>query len=230
MQYTDLPQNYEIHIIKTAFYNFFNYCYIIMDKKSGLAMVVDPAWEIEKISNKLNQLNASLIGVLITHSHYDHVNLVTPLIKKYNAKIYMAKVESSYYGFKCDNLCELNDMDKIHIGDTVITAILTPGHTAGGMCYKLEDCVFTGDTIFIEGCGMCTSRGASPEDMFNTIQKFKNLVALDSKIYPSHSYGRVPGKTLDYLMGLNIYFQIEDKETFIDFRMRKDQKNLFNFK
>lgn len=221
---------YEMHQLKTAFYNFSNYCYIIMDKTTKAALIVDPAWELEKVTDKLCQLDARLVSILLTHSHYDHVNLVNPLIKRFNPDVYMSKAEIDYYGFRCNNLHGLDDMDEISAGRTKLLCMLTPGHTAGGMSYLLPDSLFTGDTIFTEGCGMCSKKGGSAEKLFYSIQKVKATVAPDVRIYPGHSFGEAPGHTLETLKRDNIYFQFEKKEFFVEFRMRENQKGIFDFK
>lgn len=221
---------YEMHQLKTVFYNFSNYCYIIVDKTTKKAMIVDPAWELDKVTDKLNELDAELVSVLLTHSHYDHVNLVNPLIKRFNPDVYMSKTEIDYYGFRCDNLHGLDDMDEISTGRTKVLCMLTPGHTAGGMCYLLPGSMFTGDTIFTEGCGMCSKKGGSAEKLFYSIQKVKDKVTPDVRIYPGHSFGEAPGQTMEQIERNNIYFQIYEKEFFVEFRMRKNQKGIFDFK
>jgi len=225
-----MSTKYEVHILKTVAFMFANYSYIVVDTATKAALVVDPAWEIDKITKKLYELDAHLEAILLTHSHHDHVNLVNPLVKRFSPRVYMSKTEIDYYGFRCNNLYALNDMDEINVGETRVSCLHTPGHTAGGMCYLLEDSIFTGDTIFTEGCGICNTDGGSAEQMFESIQRVKSIVTPDFLVYPGHSYGKAPGKTIDYLMEWNIYFQFETIEYFVDFRMRKNQKGLFRFK
>jgi glyoxylase-like metal-dependent hydrolase (beta-lactamase superfamily II) len=120
-------------------------------------------------------------------------------------------------------------LDTIHLGETPISFLFTPGHTAGGGCYLLSDSLFAGDTVFIEGCGICHARGGSPEEMFNSIQEIKRIVPPHVRVYPGHSFGEKPGRTLHHLVKQNIYFQINKKRQFIDFRMRKSFKKFFDF-
>lgn len=225
-----MNNSYEVHQIKTFFLKWINYSYIVLDKATNSAIVIDPAWELDKITNKLCELNSNLVAIFLTHSHYDHVNIVDPLIKMYNPIVYMAKEEIDYYKFECINLKPLYDKETIRIGETYILCILTPGHTMGGMCYLLKNSLFTGDTIFIEGCGICFGDGGSEEQMFSSIQKVKSMVPKDVKVFPGHSYGKSPGQTIECLMRENIYFQIDTKEIFVNFRRRKNQKHIFNFK
>ncbi|TCS93642.1 MBL fold metallo-hydrolase [Hazenella coriacea] len=225
-----MGNGYEVHQMKTSFHMWTNFSYVVVDPITKSAFVVDPAWELSKITSKLYELNVDLVAILLTHSHYDHVNLVDPLVKKYNPNVYMSKSEIDYYQFKCRNLNAINDKEIIQVGNIEIECLLTPGHTVGGMCYLLSDSIFTGDTIFIEGCGICTGDGGSVVDMFESIQKVKSLVSPYVRVYPGHSYGKVPGQTLECLRKENIYFQLDKKEYFISFRMRKNQKGIFDFK
>jgi len=221
---------YEVYPVKTFFHKWVNYSYIVLDKATKYAMIVDPAWELKKIIDALKMLDANIKAIFLTHAHYDHVNLVDPLVSKYNAKVYMSEKESEHYKYNCKNLKMLKDQEIVKIGNTDIKSILTPGHTLGGMCYLLQDCLFTGDTIFSEGSGICCEDGGSAEQMFDSIQKIKLEIDRQIKVYPGHSYGKEVGQTADWLMQDNIYFQINSKETFINFRMRKNQKNIFTFK
>jgi len=226
-----MDETYEIHILKAGFLSFKNYIYVIVDKVTREAAIIDPAWDIKGIVNLLGDIGAKLTTILLTHSHFDHVNLVKSLLKEFNPRVYMSAEEISFYGFHCPNLNPFHHLDAINLGYTDITFILTPGHTAGGACYLLSGSIFTGDTIFIEGCGICSLKGGgSPEKIFESIQYIKTTLNPRALVYPAHSYGKQPGYPLSYLMENNIYFLIDKKDLFISFRMRKNQKNLFDFK
>ncbi len=227
MVFYGMEKGYEVSQVRTFSLGFYNYCYIIFDKKTREAVIVDPSWELDKIIDKLNQLNVQLKAIFLTHSHYDHVNLVEPLLDMYRPQVYMSKIEIDYYRYRCNNLVELYDMDWINIGAAKFLCIHTPGHTAGGMCYFLPDELFTGDTIFIEGCGLCDTKGGLPEQMFESIQRIKSIIPTHVKVYPSHSYGLPPGQKLQQLLKDNIYFNIDNKEYFINFRMRKRKLRYF---
>lgn len=217
-----MTSDYEVHVVRTTS-QWGNYCYIVEDLFTKSAFIVDPAWELDQICNKLSELQVTLTAILLTHSHYDHVNLVYPLVERFNATVYMAAKERDYYQFSCPRLIGLNDNDTIRIGNTNITCLLTPGHTAGGMCYLLEESLFSGDTVFTEGCGICNQEGGSAEDMFISFQRMKSVIPPHVRVYPGHSFGKAPGQTMEYLLQTNIYFLIENRDHFVNFRMRKNQ-------
>lgn len=206
-----------------------NYCYIVIDIETKDCLIIDPAWDYQRVVSTFQQERINLKKILLTHSHYDHVNLVENLVDEFDVPVYMSRDEIKYYNYKCKNLIAVDDFDKIQLGKTEINCILTPGHTPGSLCFYLHDSIFTGDTVFIEGCGICNTLGGNPEDMFNSLRKFKKMSPLQSKIYPSHSFGEPPGQTFADLIEKNIYFHIYDKEMFIKFRMRENQKKLVDF-
>jgi hydroxyacylglutathione hydrolase len=221
-----MNNNYELHPIKTFFHRWSNYSYIVCDNITRSAMIVDPAWELDKITNKLKQLNVNLVAIFLTHVHYDHTNLVNPIIEMFNPTVYMSKKEIDYYQYRCGNLIALNDEAKISIGKAEVFCLLTPGHTAGGMSYLLSDSMFTGDTIFAEGCGNCIGHGSSAAQMFASVQKVKAQIPDRVRIYPGHSYGKIPGQPIANLKKENLYFNIDNQDCFINFRMRRNQKGL----
>lgn len=221
-----MVETYEVHILKAAFERHKNYIYIIVDKVTRDAAIIDPAWDLKAICNLLGVIGAQLTVILLTHSHFDHIDLVEPLLNMFHPKVYMSAKEIRYYQFNCRNLNPFQHLNKIRLGYTDITCILTPGHTTGGACFLLPDSIFTGDTIFIEGCGICIRKGGSPDKMYESIQYIKTTVNHAVRVYPGHSFGKKPGYRLSYLMENNIYFLLDNKDMFISFRMRKNQKNI----
>lgn len=224
-----MDHTYEVHQIKTYHQMWSNYCYIIADRSKKSAIAVDPSWEIDKITDKLHELDVDLSAILLTHSHYDHVNLAEPLQQIYHSDIYMSSAEIDFYQFRCRNLIALEDGQTFAAGGFIIRSILTPGHTAGGMCYLLSDHLFTGDTVFTEGCGICEDRGSSAEDMFHSIQRIKASIPPHVRVYPGHSFGEKPGQKMESLLKNNIYFQIEKKRTFREFSQQKKSKRAVSF-
>ncbi|MCL6591789.1 MAG: MBL fold metallo-hydrolase [Firmicutes bacterium] len=222
--------SHQIQPVKTRFAFFKNYSYFIIDLATQAAALVDPAWDFHKLNSVINGLGLKLTAILLTHSHYDHVNRVRPMLGHYHPKVYMSRKEIAYYKFKCPNLNPVEDHDQLALGQTVITCLETPGHTAGSMCFLLPDALFTGDTIFVEGCGICRGPGADPWQMYQSIQMIKERVGPAVKIYPGHSYGKPPGYPLSFLLQENRYFLFESAAGFVQYRMRPRQTGLLKFK
>lgn len=197
-----------------------SFTYVLVDASSRRAVVVDPAWDPEAIAARLQAIEAVPGAILLTHSHFDHVNAVSPLVERYGAEVYMSSREIDVYGFRCERLNAVEHGDVVRIGDTAVACLATPGHTAGGLCFHAGDALFTGDTVFTEGCGVCTAPGGDPRAMFQSLALIRRAVPLATRVFPGHSFGMAPGRTLRVLERENVYLQFEDPEQFIAWRMR----------
>lgn len=225
-----MEATYDLFTLKTQCMTFLNYAYLGIDKTSRKAFVVDPSWDVSQMIRILESHDASLEAVLLTHSHFDHTNMVKKLERLYRPTVYISKTEADYYKYRCNRLRTVEDMDRIHIGDSAITCLVTPGHTPGSVCYWGEDHLFSGDTVFIEGCGLCDSDGGSAEDMFYSIHRLIRLIPPSAQVFPGHSFGDPPGKEMSYLYKKNLYFQIDDINHFVKYRNRKNNARVFDFK
>jgi hydroxyacylglutathione hydrolase len=206
-----------------------NYNYLVVEPGSLQAVIVDPAWEIDKIEAALADTGASLRGILVTHSHRDHIDLARPLAEKYDCPIWMSKVEIEASGFSARQLAAI-DTRPWMVGRMRIEPLFTPGHTPGSTCYLIGENLFTGDVLFSEGCGICADTAAA-HAMFASLERIKTRLTPQMRIFPGHSYGQQPGRTMSQLLRENIYLQFSDKESFTAFRMRsgQDKARLFNF-
>lgn len=206
-----------------------NYNYLIIDPGSRQAVVVDPAWDMDKIDLALHTHSAQLSGILITHSHRDHIDLAVPLSNTYGVPIWMSREEVEFSGFEAENL-QCFDPNPWKVGALEIFPVHTPGHTPGCVCFHIGDNLFTGDVLFAEGCGIVQSIDAAFQ-MFDSLQLLKSNVDGHTRIYPGHSYGKKPGQFFSDVLNNNIYLQFTDKESFTRFRLRKGQskKDFFKF-
>ncbi|SAL32886.1 beta-lactamase domain-containing protein [Caballeronia udeis] len=204
--------------------------YLVVDPVTRQAVLVDPAWEIGKIEAALAAEQAVLCGILITHSHPDHINLAKPLSELYGCPIWMSKREIEVSGFRAERLVGIDETPWV-VGNLTITPLLTPGHTPGCVCYQIGEELFTGDVLFVEGCGICQDV-ASAHAMFDSLSMLKRRLSPLTRIYPGHTYDKPPGLTFDEVFKRNIYLQFRDKDSFAAYRLRKGQsaKQLFAFR
>lgn len=221
MQMQDITEPPQIIMLKMCYQAFKNYNYVVVDPASGQAVVVDPAWHMEKIEQALADAQAQLSGILVTHSHPDHIHLSKPLAEKYDCPIWMSKEEITTSGFSARQLVGV-DTKPWSVGNMLIEPILAPGHTPGCTCYLIEDNLFTGDVLFAEGCGICPDTQAA-HAMFASLERLKTRLKPQTRIFPGHSYGTPPGQMLSQLLRQNIYLQFSNKESFAAFRLRSGQ-------
>lgn len=197
-----------------------NYVYFIGDKESRECAVVDPAWNHEIILEEAEQLDLKITHLLATHSHFDHVNEVDPMLEHTDAQMHMLRPEIEFSDFKCENLVPHSAGDTLTIGrHTEITFMHTPGHTPGSTCYWVHDRIVTGDTMFVNGCGRCDLVGGSPETMYETLWGLVKKLPGETVMLPGHNYGATPSATLDEQLQENPWLQHPTLADFVAHRM-----------
>jgi hydroxyacylglutathione hydrolase len=173
-----------------------NYSYLIIDKETNHAAVVDPV-EPDQVINAAKELKVKITCILTTHSHWDHAGGNVELVKK------LQESSSStilVYGGVKDNIpCvthELGDGQSFKIGTGItVKTIYAPCHTPGHLMYLTQvtggrgdvqpSALFTGDTLFVAGCGNFNS--GTPEQMQNNFERIASLPD-DTLIYCGHEY------------------------------------------
>ena len=220
----------EVTVLRVSYQFMINYNYVVVDPVSRQAVVVDPAWQTDVIEQAIADAQATLSGVLITHSHPDHIHLAKPLAANYDCPIWMSREEIAASGFEARQLIGI-DATPWQVGQMWIQPIHTPGHTQGCMCYLIGDNLFTGDVLFAEGCGLCPDVEAA-HAMFSSLEQLKRRLKPQTRIFPGHSYGREPGQFFSRVLQENIYLHFQDAASFAAFRLRKVRhpQNLFDFK
>jgi len=209
-----------------------NYIYIIFDRHQKEAVIIDPAGDLDIIEDVFIQYGLSLSAILVTHTHPDHVALIPSLVRKYGCRVWVSgKEQLTPFLSSYKKLALITTEAPFNAAQLAITPISTPGHTFGSICYLIGDNLFSGDTLFIEGCGMCFGSGSDPKLLFSSLNKLKKVIKPSTKIFPAHSYGHEPGKLFGFLLDNNFYLQFkeEQEEMFVAFRMRKRQASLFDF-
>ena len=213
----------QVVVLRMTFAFMVNYTYLVVDHMTNRSVIVDPAWDMEKIDLVLASTQAKLCGVLLTHAHPDHIHLAEPLAEKYDCPIWMSNEEIADSGFKARQLVGVN-MIPWEIGQMLIRPIVTPGHTPGSTCYLIGNSLFTGDTLFAEGCGICPDVQAA-RAMFGSLNLLKTKIKPDTNIFPGHSYGIPPGQKFSHVLKDNMYLQFRNENDFAVFRLRRGQKH-----
>ncbi len=206
---------------------FINYSYIVIDKKTKKCAIIDPAWQIDVYSDFINKQELVPVYVLLTHYHWDHTNLAREVSNLYSCLIAISKQEMLY---DFSGILRLYHNQMLYIGDLQVTCLSTPGHTQGSMCYLLDSFLFSGDTVFIEGVGMCKEYENGVKELYESIQLLKRKIKDHILLLPGHKYEYEFDKTFKDIKHLNIYFHFDSIEEFVKFRLRKRQDRLLDFK
>jgi glyoxylase-like metal-dependent hydrolase (beta-lactamase superfamily II) len=175
-----------------------NFVYLIGDPETRDCVVVDPAWEIDEILDTIAEDGMRLKGVLVTHTHQDHVGGhlfgfdipgVEELLAKAAAKVYVHKAEREFLrGFGSD-LVKVEGGDTVDVGRATITFIHTPGHTPGSQCFLVDGRLVSGDTLFIRSCGRTDLPGSDPKEMYYSLTQRLGALPDDTVVFPGHNYG-----------------------------------------
>lgn len=200
-----------------------NFIYILTDKKSKRAAVVDPAWNVPAILALCKKLGVKITDILLTHSHHDHINGIMQVLDKYDAQLHLLKSEARFWGQHLDVPTLHHGGDIIQLGDTDIKVLHTPGHTPGSACYHINDHLITGDTMFVWGCGRCDLSGGDPEIMYDTLHKLGQMPGSTITL-PGHNYADRTTATMAEQCEGNPFMHFDDKNKFVDYRMHIHDK------
>ncbi len=195
-----------------------NYVYLVGDRDTHEAFVIDPAWEVENILKAAGDEGYQVKGALITHAHFDHVNGLEELLEKTDSPVYMNKHEAEFMKAIKGSVKKMEGGDKIRIGNVELALLHTPGHTPGSQCFLVDGNLISGDTLFINACGRCDLPGGNAEEMYHSLKK---LSELDEKtvLYPGHNYADDPTSTIADEKKNNPYLQTANLNAFLKYRM-----------
>jgi len=188
------------------------YTYIISSGKGREALIIDPVIESTDIYIKvLKNLDLKLVKVIDTHIHADHISGLNELNKQTNCSRVMGEQSSS-------EVLDLRvkDNEKIKIENIELTSIYTPGHTECSYSFLMNDRVFTGDTLLINGSGRTDFQGGNALDQYDSI--FNRLLKLPEKtmVYPAHDYNGKKFSTISDEKKNNPRLQVSSAEQYIE--------------
>ncbi|MEO0119442.1 MAG: MBL fold metallo-hydrolase [candidate division WOR-3 bacterium] len=172
--------------------------YIIKSKDE--IIVIDPAFESERIIKEIKNLKGNVKYIVNTHGHIDHISSNNDLLKEFNCQLLIHELDSklltspeknlsllfgySYVSRNADFL--LKDGDTIKIGDLELKIIHTPGHTEGSISLYSNGFIFTGDTLFYDSIGRTDFPGGNEKKLFASLKKLSRIIKDDQIVYPGH--------------------------------------------
>ena len=168
-------------------------CYILEDEQAHAAAVIDPGDEPERILSVLQEEDAAVEYILLTHGHYDHTTAVPQLHEACpQAKIYIHQADANGAGShlfplagQVEGLLNYDEGDKLSLGSLTIEVLHTPGHSKGSVTLKVGDALFTGDTLFAGSCGRTDLRGGSYEEILASLKRLGKLEG-NFHVLPGH--------------------------------------------
>ena len=160
------------------------FTYLIASAKGREALIIDPVLDnINEYISLLNELDLKLVKVIDTHIHADHITGASKLKNQTSCTTIMGEQTPA----NAVDL-EVKDEEIIKLDQIEIKALYTPGHTSDSFSFLMNDCLFSGDTLLINGTGRTDFQNGSAKDAYNSI--FNKLLKLPEKtlLYPAHDY------------------------------------------
>ncbi|HEX4539355.1 MAG TPA: MBL fold metallo-hydrolase [Acidimicrobiales bacterium] len=204
-----------------------NFVYLIGDRETGDAVVVDPAYGVSDLVDLLAADDMRLTGALVTHWHPDHVGGdlmghgiegLRELLEHKEVPVHVQADEAPWVTRAtgvADLLEHHQSGDVVDVGDLGVTLLHTPGHTPGSQCFMVENRLVAGDTLFLEGCGRTDLPGGDPEAMYDSLTRRLARVPDDTILFPGHLYSADPSATMGDTRRLNYVFRPETPEQWL---------------
>jgi glyoxylase-like metal-dependent hydrolase (beta-lactamase superfamily II) len=197
-----------------------NFVYLVGDRETGEAVVVDPAYGIADLIELLAADDMRLVGALATHYHPDHVGGsmggftiegVRELLDLAPVPVHVQADErewvSKVTGAGDADLVTHGSGDVVRVGEIPIELIHTPGHTPGSQCFLVDNRLVAGDTLFLEGCGRTDLPGGDASQLYESITQKLAKVPDDAVLFPGHLYSAEPSATMGETRRWNYVFR-----------------------
>ena len=188
------------------------YTYLIASAKGREAVIIDPVIEnVESYIKLLQELDLKLVKVIDTHIHADHVTGASKLKQETNCSTIMGEhtpADAVEIKVKDDEIIKIDQIE--------IKAMYTPGHTSDRYSFLMNNYLFSGDTLLINGTGRTDFQNGSSKDAYNSI--FNRLLKLpeDTILYPGHDYNGKESSTIGNEKKFNPRLQVKNVDEYVE--------------
>ena len=196
------------------------YTYVIASAKGREAMIIDPVIEnVGEYIKLLKELNLKLVKVIDTHIHADHVTGASKLKDLTKCSTIMGDhTPAETVEIK------VKDDEYINLDNLKIRAMYTPGHTSDSYSFLMNNYLFSGDTLLINGTGRTDFQNGNSKDAYNSI--FNKLLKLpdETLLYPAHDYKGEKVSTIGKEKKYNPRLQVDSVDEYIEIMNNLDLK------
>jgi len=195
-----------------------NFAYAIGDRSTGECLLVDPAWNVDDLIERVGDDGMRVVGVLATHYHADHVGGsimghdiqgVAALLDRLSCPVHVQSDEIEWMertsGVGADHLVAHSPGEVVTVGGVEVKLVHTPGHTPGSQCFLVDGRLVAGDTLFLDGCGRTDLPGSDPVAMAESL-RLLHQVDDDVVLYPGHRYSVASCATMGSVKQSNFVF------------------------
>jgi glyoxylase-like metal-dependent hydrolase (beta-lactamase superfamily II) len=172
-----------------------NFAYLVGCEATRRAAAIDPGMQPERLSDAARAEQWTIVAIVNTHRHADHIAGSAELKRLTGARIYMHPLDAE----ACPETdAHLSDGDTLEVGRIRFNVYHTPGHTPGGICLLAEGQLFTGDTLFVGDSGRTDLPGGHRPTLGASIRRLMTTLPEDTVVWPGHDYGPTPSSTLGW--------------------------------
>jgi hydroxyacylglutathione hydrolase len=177
-------------------------CFLLRRDGSERALIVDPGDEAERILGATDEIGVQVEGILLTHTHFDHIGAVAPIAKATGAPVWCPEVEKPvladinsfvpwpgfgpYESYDADHT--VSGGEKLELAGMEIDVIFTPGHSPGHVTYSIPDesAIFSGDVLFQGSVGRVDLPGGDGPTLLRSIRALIETLPPETTVYPGH--------------------------------------------
>jgi hydroxyacylglutathione hydrolase len=177
-------------------------CFLFRRDGSDRALIVDPGDEAPRILNAVEELGVTIDGILLTHTHFDHIGAVAPVAKATGAPVWCPEIETPvladinsfvpwpgfgpYESYDADHT--VSGGEKLELAGMKIDVIFTPGHSPGHVTYSVpeEAAIFSGDVLFQGSVGRSDLPGGDWATLLESIRTLVDSHPPETTVYPGH--------------------------------------------
>jgi hydroxyacylglutathione hydrolase len=177
-------------------------CFLFRRDGSDRALIVDPGDEAELILKAVDELGVGIDGILLTHTHFDHIGAVAPVAKATGAPVWCPEIEKPvladinsyvpwpgfgpYEDYEADHT--VSGGEKLQLAGLEIDVIFTPGHSPGHVTYSVpeEQAIFSGDVLFQASVGRTDLPGGDWTTLLTSLRTLIELLPPETTVYPGH--------------------------------------------
>ena len=177
-------------------------CFLLRKDGSDRALIVDPGDEAPRILEAAEELGVTIDGILLTHTHFDHIGAVAPVAKATGAPVWCPEIETPvladinsfvpwpgfgpYESYDADHT--VSGGEKLELAGMEIDVIFTPGHSPGHVTYSVPDetSIFSGDVLFQGSVGRTDLPGGDWATLLDSIRNLVDSHPAETTVYPGH--------------------------------------------
>jgi glyoxylase-like metal-dependent hydrolase (beta-lactamase superfamily II) len=177
-------------------------CFLVRKNGSDRALIVDPGDEAERILGAAAELGVTIDGILLTHTHFDHIGAVAPVANATGAPDWCPEIEvpvladinsfvpwpgfGPYESYEADHT--VSGGEKLELAGMEVEVIYTPGHSPGHVTYSVPDeaAIFSGDVLFQGSVGRTDLPGGDWATLLESIRTLVDTHPPETTVYPGH--------------------------------------------